>query len=247
MRSRGFDAVINDSLIGGVLAFAQIIAGLVTGIAAALIAYYGFDTDWRAWAGAGFIIGVMLMVVVTEVVEAAVITLFIWSVRQLREGEERTAQRWWPDRCGSRSPLVSHPLLLCLFSLIQPRRRSQRAAAHQARVLQPHHGPAQRKLSRSRTPERLRRPSLKGLTAHVTMCMRATAAALPAQRKIDTFGAANERGTHQGVFVIIFPSSNRPGSRCSTQQRATTIFHVCNDFDTIFKKNIFRCIIFNSC
>ena len=90
MRSRGFDAVINDSLIGGVLAFAQIIAGLVTGIAAALIAYYGFDTDWRAWAGAGFIIGVMLMVVVTEVVEAAVITLFIWSVRQ-REGE-------WPGR-----------------------------------------------------------------------------------------------------------------------------------------------------
>jgi hypothetical protein len=79
MRSRGFDAVINDSLIGGVLAFAQIIAGLVTGIAAALIAYYGFDTDWRAWAGAGFIIGVMLMVVDTEVVEAAVITLFIWS------------------------------------------------------------------------------------------------------------------------------------------------------------------------
>jgi len=117
MRSRGFDAVINDSLIGGVLAFAQIIAGLVTGIAAALIAYYGFDTDWRAWAGAGFIIGVMLMVVVTEVVEAAVITLFIWSVRQ-REEEWLTAERRWPDRCGSRSPLVSHPLSLCVRFLL---------------------------------------------------------------------------------------------------------------------------------
>lgn len=100
MRSRGFDAVINDSLIGGVLAFAQIIAGLVTGIAAALIAYYGFDTDWRAWAGAGFIIGVMLMVVVTEVVEAAVITLFIWSVRQ-RNWEGRAAERQPSDRCGT--------------------------------------------------------------------------------------------------------------------------------------------------
>jgi hypothetical protein len=77
MRSRGFDAVINDSLIGGVLAFAQIVCGLLTGIVTALIAYYSFDTDWRAYAGLGFIVGVMLMTVVCEVVEAAVITLFI--------------------------------------------------------------------------------------------------------------------------------------------------------------------------
>jgi len=77
MRSRGFDAVINDSLIGGVLAFAQIVCGLLTGIVTALIANYSFETDWRAYAGLGFVIGVMLMTVVCEVVEAAVITLFI--------------------------------------------------------------------------------------------------------------------------------------------------------------------------
>jgi len=77
MRSRGFDAVINDSLIGGVLAFAQIISGLLTGIVTALIANYSFDTDWRPYAGVGFVIGVMLLTVVAEVVEAAVITTFI--------------------------------------------------------------------------------------------------------------------------------------------------------------------------
>ena len=77
MKSRGFDAVINDSLIGGVLQFAQIICGLFTGVIAALVAYYGFSSDWRPWAGVGFVVGVMLMVVITEVVESAVVALFI--------------------------------------------------------------------------------------------------------------------------------------------------------------------------
>jgi len=78
MRSRCFDAVLNDALIGGVLAIAQIVCGLLTGIVTALIAYYSFETDhWRAYAGLGFVIGVMLMTVVCEVFEAAVITLFI--------------------------------------------------------------------------------------------------------------------------------------------------------------------------
>ena len=31
MRSRGFDAVLNDALIGGVLAFAQLVCGLLSG------------------------------------------------------------------------------------------------------------------------------------------------------------------------------------------------------------------------
>lgn len=77
MKSRGFDAVVNDSLIGGVLAFAQICGGLFTGVIAALVAYYGFDADWRPWAGVGFVVGLMLLVVVTEVVESAVVALFI--------------------------------------------------------------------------------------------------------------------------------------------------------------------------
>lgn len=77
MRSRGYDAVINDSLIGGVLAFAQIIGGLLVGIVTALVAWGAFDTDWRPYAGVGFVVGVMLMTVITEVVESAVIALFI--------------------------------------------------------------------------------------------------------------------------------------------------------------------------
>jgi len=77
LRSRGFDAIINDSLIGSVLGFAQLIAGLCTGIITGLIAWSAFDTDWRPYAGLGFVVGLMLMMVVTEVVESAVICLFI--------------------------------------------------------------------------------------------------------------------------------------------------------------------------
>jgi hypothetical protein len=77
MKSRGFDAVVNDSLIGGVLNLCVLIGGLVTGVAAALIAYYGYNIDWRIWAGVGFLVGAMLMLIVAEVAESAVITLFI--------------------------------------------------------------------------------------------------------------------------------------------------------------------------
>jgi ABC-type Fe3+-siderophore transport system permease subunit len=92
MKSRGFDAVINDSLIGGVLAFAQIIGGIFVGVITALIARYAFDADWRPYAGVGFIIGLMLMVVITEVVESAVIALFICLA-----DDPVTLQRTKPD------------------------------------------------------------------------------------------------------------------------------------------------------
>jgi hypothetical protein len=55
----------------------MIIGGLTTGIFGALIAYYAFDTDWRPWAGVGFVIGMVLMLVVSEIVESSVISLFI--------------------------------------------------------------------------------------------------------------------------------------------------------------------------
>jgi len=92
MKSRGFDAVINDSLIGGVLSFAQIIGGICTGVVVALVAKYGFGTDWRPWAGVGFVIGVMLMMVITEVVESAIIALFICLA-----DDPVTLQRTKPD------------------------------------------------------------------------------------------------------------------------------------------------------
>ena len=59
------------------LAFAQIIAGLLVGLITALAAYYGFNADWRPYAGLGFVVGLMVMIVITEVVESAIITLFI--------------------------------------------------------------------------------------------------------------------------------------------------------------------------
>jgi hypothetical protein len=77
MKSRGFDAVVNDSLIGGVLNLSILIVGLSTGILGALIAYYGYGLGYAAYAGIGFVIGMALMLVVAEVVESAVISLFI--------------------------------------------------------------------------------------------------------------------------------------------------------------------------
>ena len=237
MRSRGFDAVINDSLIGGVLAFAQIIAGLVTGIAAALIAYYGFDTDWRAWAGAGFIIGVMLMVVVTEVVEAAVITLFIWSVRQ-REGEGRTAERRWPDLCGasiaaglSPAPLVfvfSHPASPTIPACCSAPSPSPTAASwtRSTKIIP---------LADTRTSTA---DESEGLTPRVTICMRATAAALPHTTK-DRHVWSCQRARHAPAGLCNYFSIVKQGRGAHPNSRNHSCFHVCNDFDTFSKRTYF--------
>lgn len=77
MKSRGFDAIINDSLINGVMSLIIIIGGLSTGIFGALVGYYGYNTDWRVWAGLGFLIGAALMFVIAEIVDSSVTTLFI--------------------------------------------------------------------------------------------------------------------------------------------------------------------------
>ena len=77
MKSRGYDAVINDSLINGVLGLCLVLGGMTTGILGALLAYYAYDISWEYYAGIGFAIGVALMFVISEVVESSVITLFI--------------------------------------------------------------------------------------------------------------------------------------------------------------------------
>lgn len=74
------------------LAFAQIIGGIFTGVVVALIANYAYDIDWRPYAGVGFVIGCMIMVVITEVVEAAIIALFICLA-----DDPVTLQRTKPD------------------------------------------------------------------------------------------------------------------------------------------------------
>ncbi len=77
MMSRGFDAVVNDSLVNGVCNMAILLSGLVTGVSAALLAGFAFHATWQTWAGVGFLVGAVLMLLVTEVAESCVITLFI--------------------------------------------------------------------------------------------------------------------------------------------------------------------------
>lgn len=54
-----------------------LIVGMATGVLGALIAYYGYDLDYAAYAGVGFVIGMALMLIAGEVVESAVVALFI--------------------------------------------------------------------------------------------------------------------------------------------------------------------------
>ncbi len=77
LTSRGFDAVVNDSLIAGVLQFATLVGGILCGFSAALIAGLVFNTDYVIWAAIGFVVGFVCMIVVTEVIESSVISLFI--------------------------------------------------------------------------------------------------------------------------------------------------------------------------
>lgn len=76
----------------GVLGLCIAMCGLSTGVMAALVAYYGYDSDWRPWAGVGFVCGSILMVVVSEVVESAIIALFICLA-----DDPATMQRTRPD------------------------------------------------------------------------------------------------------------------------------------------------------
>lgn len=92
MHSRGFDAVVNDSLVQGVLGLSIVIGGLLTGLITALLAYGAFDTDWKVWAGLGFVVGAVTMMVTSEVTESAIIALFICYA-----DDPATLQRTKPD------------------------------------------------------------------------------------------------------------------------------------------------------
>lgn len=78
MRRRGLDAVVNDSLVGGVLTWGAILGGLCVALLSAGLAKFVFTVGpVGAWALIGFLIGFALCMVVMEVIESAVVTIFV--------------------------------------------------------------------------------------------------------------------------------------------------------------------------
>ena len=75
---RGWDAVINDSLISQVMSLLEVAISTTCLIVAALIAYYGLPaSNWQLLAGVGFAVGLSIARTVTACIEGSVITLFI--------------------------------------------------------------------------------------------------------------------------------------------------------------------------
>ena len=77
---RGFDAVINDSLVGVALGFACLMGGLSGAAVSGALSSFVFEDaagSWAVWALLGFLFGFGLTMLSVEVVESAVTTLFV--------------------------------------------------------------------------------------------------------------------------------------------------------------------------
>jgi hypothetical protein len=77
LKTRGFDAIINDTLIDSALSIITIMTAVLTGVISALVGGLIFDMDWPLWAGLGFIIGLAISLVVTSAIDSTVVTLFV--------------------------------------------------------------------------------------------------------------------------------------------------------------------------
>ncbi|KAL6053502.1 pH nine-sensitive protein 1 [Balamuthia mandrillaris] len=75
--THGLWAIINDNIISSVLTLAAFVSGGVTATFAALITYFVEVDAWIAMTVIGFFIGFVVVLVVLEVVESAVVTIFV--------------------------------------------------------------------------------------------------------------------------------------------------------------------------
>ncbi len=106
----GFDAIINDDLIHGVIALSCLFTGALTACVMIGITHLNKFEDtqeWGAWAGIGAIVGFSLCLCAMVVVRSGVATIFVCFAEDphvLR----MTKRRWyvvitdaWKERYGS--------------------------------------------------------------------------------------------------------------------------------------------------
>jgi len=77
IKSNGFDAIINDSLIGPTLGLGSLIGGIITGLTAGGVAYAIVKDYWILLAIFGFFIGFVMVQTLTEVINSGVATTFV--------------------------------------------------------------------------------------------------------------------------------------------------------------------------
>lgn len=78
LKSRGFEAVINDDLTGGLVFFIGLVGSAVTGLIVAGFAYFIInDRNWGAWAGIGALIGGAIVYTAGHIIAAGVTTFFV--------------------------------------------------------------------------------------------------------------------------------------------------------------------------
>lgn len=124
IQSRGFEMIINDDLIGGVLAFGATFGGLVNLGISLLATNYLYDdvsTDDKAiWAVVGFVIGYVMVVCAMVVIQSSVATVFVCfaedpmalasTKRDLYDklgfawNERRENKQDWPEYPGAGRP-----------------------------------------------------------------------------------------------------------------------------------------------
>eukprot|EP01087_Luapelamoeba_hula_P019341 TRINITY_DN638_c0_g2_i2.p1 TRINITY_DN638_c0_g2~~TRINITY_DN638_c0_g2_i2.p1 ORF type:complete len:323 (+),score=46.75 TRINITY_DN638_c0_g2_i2:121-1089(+) len=81
VHSHGMEAVVNDNLVGNVLGMICVVSGVVVGIVGIVLGVVYHDQlggdYWVLLFIAGFIVGFVVVMTVTEVVESAVVTVFV--------------------------------------------------------------------------------------------------------------------------------------------------------------------------
>jgi hypothetical protein len=79
LKYRGFDLIINDDIIGGVLMLGAVIVGLITGGIDVIFAKFIFDVGeyWPLWFVVGLLVGVGISICAMEVIESSVCACFV--------------------------------------------------------------------------------------------------------------------------------------------------------------------------
>eukprot|EP00823_Brevimastigomonas_motovehiculus_P006383 TRINITY_DN5289_c0_g1_i1.p1 TRINITY_DN5289_c0_g1~~TRINITY_DN5289_c0_g1_i1.p1 ORF type:complete len:470 (+),score=73.21 TRINITY_DN5289_c0_g1_i1:48-1457(+) len=78
LKTRGFDMLINDNIIGGVLVFGALLIAIIDGALSIVLSKHVFDvSNYGVWAGAAFMIALVLGIVAMEVVESCVVCCFV--------------------------------------------------------------------------------------------------------------------------------------------------------------------------
>jgi len=78
LKYRGFDLIINDNIIGGVLILGAVIVGLITGAIGIIFAKFVFNLDfWALWGVVGLLVGMGISICAMEVIESSVCACFV--------------------------------------------------------------------------------------------------------------------------------------------------------------------------